>query len=167
LVVNAAVYDAGVPVVTCAVDGAASFALGFLTAAFLTGALFLAVFLGAFAAAFLTATFFVAGAAFLLAVATALAALANRQRFLVAAMIRFMPSALIRRFAFGAFGAAGVAGADGSDLPLIVAHLAFCARAIFRLTATEKPLRFLAGASGVLLRAKGSTTRRPTKAPRQ
>jgi hypothetical protein len=72
------------------------------------------------------------------------AAFANRHRFLVAAMIRFIPSGLILRFAFGAFFATGA-----GDVPLIAAHLAFCARAIFRLEAAENFFRFLVGASGV------------------
>jgi hypothetical protein len=97
-------YRATGPIVASAADGAAFFAVGFFTTAFFTGALFFfAVFLGAFTAAFLTPTFFVGGAAFFVAVETGLAALTNRQRFLVAAMILFIPSALIRRFGFGAF----------------------------------------------------------------
>jgi hypothetical protein len=59
--------------------------------------------LEAFGTAFLTAPFFATGAAFFVAVDAALATLASRQRFFVAAMILFIPSALIRRFAFGAF----------------------------------------------------------------
>ena len=144
MAVDALVYDsATVPAVACAEKGAVFFAAPF------TDALFLATFLGVFGAAFLTATSFATGAAFFVAVDAALAAVASRQRFLVAAMILFIPSALIRRFAFGAFSAFVVAGADGSDSPLIFAHLAFCDRAIFRLTAAEKPLRFLVGAAGV------------------
>jgi hypothetical protein len=70
--------------------------VAFFATTFFTGALFLV-------GAFLAAIFFVAGAVFFAVESCALAAFANRQRFLVAAMIRFIPSALIRRFAFGAF----------------------------------------------------------------
>src|ERR1039457_6064921 len=47
-------------------------------------------------------------------------------------MILFIPSSLIRRFAFGA-----LAGAGGSDLPLILAHRFLCAIAILRRAAAE------------------------------
>src|ERR1039458_9441673 len=81
-------------------------------------AAFFAAFVGAtFTAAFLTAVFFVT-AFFVGAFA---AAFCKRQRFFVAAMILFIPSSLIRRFAFGA-----LAGADGSDSPLILAHRFLC-----------------------------------------
>jgi hypothetical protein len=100
-----------------------------LTAAFLTGAAFFAAFVGAtFTAAFLTAVFFVT-AFFAGAFA---AAFCKRQRFFVAAMILFIPSSLIRRFAFGA-----LAGAGGSDSPLILAHRFLCAIAILRRAAAE------------------------------
>jgi hypothetical protein len=56
-----------------------------------------------FAATFLAAAFFVVGAAFFAAESRALAAFASGQRFLVAAMILFIPSSLIRRFALGTF----------------------------------------------------------------
>lgn len=53
---------------------------------------------------------------------TAEAARCKRQRFFVAAMILFMPSALIRRLGFEGSGA----GSDGSSIsPLILAHRAF------------------------------------------
>jgi hypothetical protein len=71
------------------------------------------------------------------------AAFANRHRFFVAAMILFIPSGLIRRFAFGAFFMTGA-----GDVPLIAAHRFFCARAMQRRVAAE---RFLAGASGVVV----------------
>jgi hypothetical protein len=54
------------------------------------------------------------------------AAFCNRQRFFVAAMIRFKPSGLIRRFVLDAFAVAGL----GSDSPRSFAHLARCAAAI-------------------------------------
>src|ERR1035437_7982590 len=59
-------------------------------------------------------------------------------------MILFIPSSLIRRFAFGA-----LAGAGGSDSPRSIAHLAFCAIAIFRLEAAENLLRLRVGGSGL------------------
>ncbi len=91
--------------------GAAAGAVFFATDFF--RAPFFAAFAGAaFTAAFLTAGFFLAAFS-----GCALAALAAAQRFFVAAMIRFIPSALMRRFAFGA-----LAGADGSDSPRILAH---------------------------------------------
>src|ERR1017187_6654452 len=100
----------------CAGAGAIFFTAAFLTAAFFTAAFFVtAVFAGAFAAAF-----------------------CKRHRFFVAATILAMLSLLIRRFGFVA-----LAGAGGSDLPLILAHLAFCAIAIFRLEAALNLLRFL------------------------
>ena len=74
-----------------------------------------AFFFDAFTAAFLTAAFFaVAGCAF------AASARFTAQRFLFAARIRFMPSALIRRLRFGGSGVA--AGAGGSDSLLILAN---------------------------------------------
>jgi hypothetical protein len=114
----------------CAGAGAIFFTAAFLTAAFFTAAFFVtAFFAGAFAAAF-----------------------CKRHRFFVAAMILAIPSLLIRRFGLGAFG---TAGADGSDSPLILAHLAFCAIAIFRLEAALNFLRFLVGASGVVAVSAG------------
>ena len=74
-----------------------------------------------------------------------MAAFVNRQRFLVAAIILFMPSALIRRFAFGG---SGVVGADSSDSPRIVAYRFRCAIAILRRPAAET-LRLRVGACGV------------------
>ena len=59
--------------------------------------------------------FFVTGATFFAVAPCALAAaLCNRQRFFVAAMILAIPSLLIRRLVFGAFGVAG-------NVPLIAA----------------------------------------------
>ena len=55
------------------------------------------------AAAFFTAAFFLAGAVYFVA-AFACAALIAAQRFLVAAMMPFIPSGLIRRSGFGAGG---------------------------------------------------------------
>ncbi|MGD0047606.1 MAG: hypothetical protein ABSE42_11355 [Bryobacteraceae bacterium] len=141
-----------VPVVYCSEDGDVSFAAAFFPTAFLMGGLVLTVFLGAIAAAFFTATFVAAGAAFLLAVETALAGLANRQRFLVAAMILFIPAALIRRFAFGAFV---VAGSDGSDGPRILAHRFRCASATALLPAALILRRLRFGASGVVAVSAG------------
>src|ERR1035438_9695244 len=63
-------------------------------------------------------------------IAFAASARFSAHRFFVAAMILAIPSLLKRRFGFGA-----LAGADGSDSPRILAHLAFCAIAIFRLEA--------------------------------
>jgi poly(3-hydroxybutyrate) depolymerase len=57
-------------------------------------------------AALLAAAFFPAGAAFFAVAVCAFAAFANRQRFLLAATIRFMPSSLIRRVDFGGSGVA-------------------------------------------------------------
>ena len=65
-------------------------------------------------------------------------------------MILAMLSLLIRRFGFVA-----LAGAGGSDLPLILAHLAFCAIAIFRLEAALNLLRFLVAGSGVVAVSAG------------
>jgi hypothetical protein len=92
---------------------------------------------GVLAAAFFATTFF--GAAFFAVDGSALAAFANRQRFFVAAMIRFIPSSLIRGLGFGASTAAGT---DGSDSPLIAAHRFFWPAAIRRRAAAEI-LRFV------------------------
>ena len=70
----------------------------------------------------------------------------RRQRFFVAAMILFMPSGLILRFGFGG---SGVEGDGGSLSPLILAHRAFCARAIFFLAAALNFLRLPARGSEV------------------
>lgn len=114
-----------------------------LGAAFLTGAFFLAAALraGAFTAAFLAGAFLGAGAAFLAVADFALAASARfrAHRFLVAAMILFNPSSLIRRFGGDALAGAGV---DGCDCPRNLAHLAFCAKAIFRRAPALILLRF-------------------------
>src|ERR1019366_3202441 len=74
----------------------------FLTAVFLAGATLLAA--AAFTAAFFTVTFL--GAVFFAAAAFA-AAFCKRQRFFAAAIIRLMPSALIRCLGFDT-GAGGV-----------------------------------------------------------
>ena len=79
-----------------------------------------------FAATFFTVAFFVtaflAGADFFATGDCAFAASApfTAQRFLFAARIRFMPSALIRRLGFGGSGVA--AGAGGSDSLLMLAY---------------------------------------------
>jgi hypothetical protein len=74
------------------------------------------------------------------------AAFCKRQRFFVAAMILFMPSALIRRLGFEGSGA----GSDGASIsPLILAHRASCASAIFLRDAALNFLRLSVGASAV------------------
>src|ERR1017187_9922960 len=84
--------------------------------------------------------FFLTGATFFaVAPCDFAAALCNRQRFFVAAMILAIPSLLIRRLGFGAFGVAG-------NVPLIAAHRFFCASAIRRRVAAE---RLRVGTSGV------------------
>lgn len=122
----------------------ADFFAGFLTGAF--AVLAEADILGA---TFWTATFFAAfaGAVFTAALLTALflaatgsgfavAARFAAHRLFVAAMIRFKPSSLRRRFAFGS------AGAAATFLPLWnVAHRFFCAAAILALAAALK-IRF-------------------------
>src|ERR1022692_5074210 len=118
----------------------------FLGAAFCTATLaatFFAAFAGAvFTAASLTVAFLAAtGSGF------AAAALFAAHRFFVAAMIRFMPSSLMRRFAFGASGAADAL------VPLWnAAHRFFCAAAILALAA---PLNIRFGAA--FLAATGLT----------
>src|ERR1035438_3594629 len=88
-------------------------------------------------------------------IAFAASARFSAHRFFVAAMILAIPSLLKRRFGFGA-----LAGADGSDSPRILAHLAFCAIAIFRLEAALNLLRFLVGASGAVAAAAEAPTRK-------
>ena len=107
----------------------------------------MADFAAALFAAFF-APFFRPVAAFFAAADWAFAASAfcNRHRFFVAAIIRFIPSSLIRRFGFDG---SGVAGADGLDSPLIFAHLALCEIAIFRRTAALNFLPLLVGAPDV------------------
>jgi hypothetical protein len=101
-----------------------------------------AISLGALSSPLAAIAFGADGTYFAVAV-FALAALANRQRFFVAAMIRFIPSGLICRFGFCV---SGVAATVGSDSPLSFAHRAFCAKAIllrdaglnlFRLAGTD------------------------------
>src|SRR5262249_52326854 len=88
------------------------------------------------AAAFLRPAFF--------AWAASDAALFNAQRFFVASLIAFLPAALILRLRFATFGAVS----EGtSDSPLILAHLAFWAAAIFRRAAAENFFRFRVGTS--------------------
>jgi len=112
----------------------------FFPADFLTGATFFnALVDGAFTAAFFPATFLGAASA------DFAAALCRRHRFFVAAMILFMPSALIRRLGLGVFSVAG----GGAISPLTLAHRTFCARAIFFRDAALNLLRLRMGASGV------------------
>jgi hypothetical protein len=119
----------------------------FLGAAFGTAAL-AATFFAAFARAVSTAAFLTA--AFLAATGSgfAAAALFAAHRYFVAAMIRFKPSSLMRRFAFGTSGTATAL------LPLWnAAHRFFCPAAIPALAATLK-VRF-----GVALLATTGFTR--------
>ena len=74
------------------------------------------------------------------------AACCKRQRFFVAAMMFFMPFALIRRLGFAESGARDD---SGSISPLILAHRAFCASAIFLRDAALNFLRLRVGASAV------------------
>lgn len=62
------------------------------------------------------------------------------------------PALLSLRFGFAG---SDLVGADGLDSPLILAHLAFCAKAIFRLEAAENFFRFPVGASGVAVALAG------------
>ena len=117
--------------------GAAAGAV-FFAAAFLTGAPFFAAFVGAFTAVFLLAAFFLAGAAFFVA-AFAFAALTALAFFRFATSFAYAAESF--RFGFVGSAAAWV----GSDSPRILAHLAFCAIAIFRLEAALNLLRFLVG----------------------
>src|SRR5450755_4230496 len=75
----------------------------------------------------------------------AFAALAARAFFRFATTTAF---AAAESFRF-AFGTSAAIGAAGSDSPLILAHLAFCARAIFRRAAALTFLRLPGVASGV------------------
>ena len=85
-------------------------------------------------------------------IAFAASARFSAHRFFVAAIILAIPSLLIRRLGLVA---SGLAGAGGPDSPLILAHRAFCAIAIFRLEAAENLLRLRVGASGVAAGAAG------------
>jgi len=111
---------------------------------------FTATFLGTF----LTAAFF--RAVFVTLPGCAFAALANRQRFFVAAIIRFMPSSLIRRLGFGG---SDVARDGGSDVTLIAAHRRCWASFMRRRAAAENFRRFLVGASGVAAGSAGPPDR--------
>ena len=94
---------------------------------------------------FLTAKDSLRSAAGAYAYADFRAALCKRQRFFVAAIILFMPSALIRRLGLGGFDL----GADRDSLtPLILAHRACCAKAIFFRAATLNLRRRRRGISG-------------------
>jgi hypothetical protein len=107
-------------------------------AAFLTGPLFFAGFAGnAFVTALLAAAFVLVGADFFAVAACAFAAFANRQRFFVAATIRFMPSSLIRRLDFGGSDVAAETG--GPDSPRIFAHRR-CWASFIRFRAAEENL---------------------------
>jgi len=88
-----------------------------------------------------------AGTVFFTAAPVAFAALAALAFFRFATSTAFAAAESFR-FAFG--GGVG-AGAGGSDSPFIFAHLAFCARAIFRRAAAENFLRFPGLASGVVV----------------
>jgi hypothetical protein len=98
---------------------------------------------GVLSAASLTAIFRRAaflGVAFLAAAADS--ARFSAHRFLVAAIILFMPSALIRRF-----GLAGSFAAGDPDSPLILAHRRCWASFIRRRAAAENFLRLCVGVS--------------------
>jgi hypothetical protein len=97
---------------------------------------------------FFTAAFFRAGPVYFFAASFAFAALAARAFFRFAASFAF---AAAESFRF-ALGTSAGAGAAGSDSPLILAHLAFCARAIFRRTAALNFLRFPVGVRAALCR---------------
>ena len=127
--------------------GAAAGAV-FFAAAFLTGAPFFAAFVGAFTAVFLLAAFFLAGAAFFVA-AFAFASLTALAFFRFATSFAYAAESF--RFGFVGSAAAWV----GSDSPRILAHLAFCAIAIFRLEAALNLLRFLVAGSGVVAVSAG------------
>ena len=114
----------------------------FFVTAFLTGALF-AAFAGAvWTAAFFAVVFFRTGAAFLTAI-FAFAAFAALAFFRLATSLAF---AAAESFRFGFVGSA--AAWVGSDSPRILAHLAFCARAIV-LRAEAETLRLPVGGCGV------------------
>jgi hypothetical protein len=92
------------------------------------------------------------GAAFFAALcAFAASARFRAHRRLVASMIAALPARLSLLFRF----CGAVAVADGWDSPLIRAHLAFCASAIFRREATLDVLRLWVGTSGVTAEAAG------------
>jgi hypothetical protein len=115
----------------------------------------------AFFAAFFTATFFAAAFvdAFLSGADCAFsAALCRFQRFFVAAIIFFIPSALIFRFGFGASGVAGsgVAGAVASDVPLAAAQRLCCASFIRRRAAALNFLRLPGTDCGVAAVSAGT-----------
>lgn len=101
---------------------------------------------------FFVATFFTAfltvflAAVFVALPVCAFAALANRQRFFVAEIIRFMPSALIRRLGFDG---SDVDRDGGSDVPLIAAHRRCWASFMCRRAAAENFRRLLVRAAGV------------------
>src|ERR1039457_2020610 len=104
-------------------------------------------FFAAFAGALFTTVFL--PAVFLVAVCATFAASArfSANRFLVAAMILFIPSSLIRRFAFAG---SGVAGAGGADSPRILAHRFCWASFMRRRAVAESFLRWLVGGPGVV-----------------
>ena len=111
--------------------------------ALLTGADFFAAFAGAaFAAAFLTATFFRAGAAFLVLADSAFTALAAR------AFLRFAASFALAAAESVRLGFAG-SGVVVSDCPLTAAHRFRCASAIARLPAALVLRRFRGAVSAL------------------
>jgi hypothetical protein len=65
------------------------------------------------------------------------------------AFAKFATRAAFRALLIFRLGFDGTSGSDGSDSPLIFAHLAFCAAAIFRLEAVENFLRLPVDTSGV------------------
>lgn len=72
----------------------------------------------------------------------------SAHRFLVAAMMLARPAAESFRLAVGP---PAMTGTVGSDSPRILAHLAFCARAIFRLATAENLERFFVVAGSVVM----------------
>jgi len=74
----------------------------------------------------------------------AFAARTVAQRLRVASAMAFLPAAESFRLGF-----AVAAALAGSDSPRSLAHLAFCARAIFRRDAAENLFRLRVGASGM------------------
>jgi len=132
--------------------GAVTLAVAFFTAAFLAGALFFEAFAADALTVFLGAAFFLAGPVYFFADADfAFAALAALAFLRLAASFAF---AAAESFRFG-FGACAGACAAGSDSPLIVAHLCFWAKAIFRRTARLLFHRCGFAGSGVVAVSEG------------
>ena len=110
------------------------------------------VVLALFRLDFFRATVFGAALRTVFALAAA-SAFCLRQRAFVAAIIRFIPSGLIRRFGFGGSGVADPASVAAS--PLCLAYLAFWAADIRRLTAAENCRRLPAEPSALMVRSSG------------